>query len=127
MIHTNYSINDWKRLAIYAVVYLSLSVSSIVIFAGVVLFPGMNIWNDAFPAYGDVFFEVIATQELSILDVLVHMLNVTAAPLVLMFVSVIVFSYSFRSAQWITKKLKLTPVMALVIFVRSKKLCQFNF
>lgn len=127
MIHTNYSIRDWKRLGVYGVTYLSLSVSSIVAFASVVLFPGMNIWVEAFPRYGDVFFEVMATQQLSILEMLVHLLNVTAAPLVLLTVSVIAFSYSFRSAQWITKKLKLVPIMSLVIFIRSKKVAVLKF
>ena len=125
MISTNYSAYEWKRFALCMVVLCTIFVAPVVMFSQVILVPGFDAWLSMFALFDNVVMNpTMATDDYAYN--LVGLLNVTGAPLVLMYLMYRVLKISYRNAIWVINRFKIRPEMNLVLFNNGKKLYEFK-
>ena len=123
---TNYSAYEWKRFALCMIVLCTIFVAPVVMFSQIILVPGFAAWLSLFALFDNVVMNpTMGTDDYAYN--LVGMLNVTGAPLVLMYLMYRILKISYRNAIWVIKRFKIRPEMNLVLFNNRKKLYEFKF
>ena len=122
---TNYSAYEWKRFALCMIVLCTIFVAPVVMFSQIILVPGFAAWLSLFTLFDNVVMNPnMATDNYAYN--LVAMLNVTGAPLVLMYLMYRILKISYRNAIWVINRFKIRPEMNLVLFNNHKKLYEFK-
>ena len=122
---TNYSAYEWKRFALCMIVLCTIFVAPVVMFSQIILVPGFAAWLSMFALFDNVVMNPnMGTDDYAYN--LVGLLNVTGAPLVLMYLMYRILKISYRNAIWVIKRFKIKPEMNLVLFNNHKKLYEFK-
>lgn len=98
----------------------------VLLFSQVILVPGFAIWVSMFTLFDNVVMNPNMGSDDYMWN-LVGMLNVTGAPLVLMYLMYKIMKISYRNTIWMIRRFKLNPEMTLVLFNNGKKLYEFRF
>ena len=107
------------------VVLCTIFVAPVVMFSQVILVPGFDAWLSMFALFDNVVMNpTMATDNYAYN--LVGLLNVTGAPLVLMYLMWRILKISYRNAIWVIKRFKIKPEMNLVLFNNRQKLYEFK-
>ena len=120
LISTNYSEREWKKFSVCMIVFAALFVAPSVVFAQVILVPGFAAWLSLFTLFDNIVLNPSMASEDYAYN-LVGLLNVTGAPLILMYLFWRVLKISYKNSVWLCRKLKLNPAMNLVFFNNGKK------
>ena len=122
---TNYSAYEWKRFALCMIVLCTIFVAPVVMFSQIILVPGFAAWLSLFALFDNVVMNpTMGTDDYAYN--LVGLLNVTGAPLVLMYLMYRILKISYRNAIWVINRFKIRPEMNLVLFNNHKKLYEFK-
>ena len=106
-------------------VVCTIFIAPTLMFSQVILVPGFDAWLSMFALFDNIVMNpTMATDDYAYN--LVGLLNVTGAPLVLMYLMYRVLKISYRNAIWVINRFKIKPDMNLVLFNSGKKLYEFK-
>tara|TARA_Y100001951_G_scaffold49985_1_gene39478 strand:- start:2165 stop:2494 length:330 start_codon:yes stop_codon:yes gene_type:complete len=108
------------------VVLCTIFVAPVVMFSQVILVPGFAAWLSLFTLFDNVVMNPNMGTDNYAYN-LVGLLNVTGAPLVLMYLMYRILKLSYKNSIWIINRFKIKPQMNLVLFNNDKKLCELKF
>ena len=106
-------------------VVCTIFIAPTLMFSQVILVPGFDAWLSMFALFDNIVMNpTMATDDYAYN--LVGLLNVTGAPLVLMYLMYRVLKISYRNSIWVINRFKIKPEMNLVLFNNGNKLYEFK-
>ena len=106
-------------------VLCAMFVAPVVMFSQLILVPGFAAWISMVTLFDNVVMNPNMGTDNYAYN-LVGLLNVTGAPLVLMYLMWRILKISYRNAIWVINRFKIKPEMNLVLFNNGNKLYEFK-